>query len=184
MRLIGIGHRCRQGKDVTCAAMAARAAHHGLTLRRYSIGDAVLEFCVLNAILPPVTREEIQVEHPEMLRVLQEVGQHQREHRPNIWLEKLFERMAVERPDIAVIPNIRVPAEAEYVKSRGGWTMKVERLNADGSPFIAMDRDANDETETALTLWNWDYVLRAKTGQLKWLQRQAACLLDQLVGAE
>jgi hypothetical protein len=73
-----------------------------------------------------------------------------------------------------LVPDIRFPDEAEWVKSKGGLLVKVERILEGGAQFIAKDRDPKHESETALDEFkDWDVTIAARDGNLEALRTHA-----------
>lgn len=176
--IIGFGHRACQGKSLCCDAILEKCSYSSLSAKIYEFSAEVLAHCVAQGLLPQdavrafLTREQ--------KHILQHVGLEMRGQDENFWIDKLRERIAKDRPQIALVPNIRYPNEAAWVKSEGGACVLVQRFNPDGSRYISPDRDPNHVSETALRVWPWDYRLSAQTGDARWLQHQARALFSHL----
>jgi hypothetical protein len=177
MILLGFGHRAHSGKSTCCDAILERANYIGISARVYSISDEVLSYCVMRSLLPDMARASMTNEH---IKILVDVGKGQRDTDEDFWLKRLRERMAVDKPKLAMIPNIRYWNEAEWVRAEGGVNVLCNRLNSNGSPHISADRDANHISECDLWNWNWDYILTHKEGQEWWLKAQAVSLFEWL----
>lgn len=97
------------------------------------------------------------------------------------WADRLFASIPVNL-DIAMISDTRLPNEADRVKQRGGYTVNVQRLREDGTQYYSSDRPVDHPSEIALDGYNWDFYLKAKSGEQVWLQEQAITLAEYLRG--
>ena len=79
---------------------------------------------------------------------------------------------------MALIPNLRTAAELPWLKRLGGYHVHVERVNADGSPHISLDRDPNDLLETALLYSPADFYIKAGGGQVPLVRSIAVTIFD------
>jgi hypothetical protein len=178
MIVIGFGFRARQGKNLCCDAILEQCAYSNISVAIYEFSAEVLAFCVEQGHLPPDAVRAFLT--PEQKNILQDVGLAQRKENAAFWVERLWARIARERPQVALLPNLRYPNECEAVKEAGGVCVLVERFNPDGSQYIDPERNPNHISEHALRAWPWDYRLAAQTGQANWLQRQARALFTHL----
>lgn len=160
--LLGLGGKPHSGKSVAAEVLRGSGA------RIYSISDMICEEL-------GVKRE--RVSNP---RILQDHGHRQREKNPNYWTDKIIAAISTESPDLAVIPNIRMPNEAALVHLVGGHLVRYVRLNGDGSQYVASDRDMNHPLETTLDHFNWDFYITAKGGQRSLIEVQTVALLRYL----
>jgi len=187
MLVIGFGHRARQGKSLCAEAICAHATSKGFDARIYSFSDEVLWHCQERGLIPEATinwRSSIERKDltPRQLEILGRVGFEERIHDPDFWIKRLFARIERDCYQVALIPNLRYRNEAERVTAAGGITVLIERFNADGSHYIAPERNPNLRSETSLRGWPWDFRLAAISGQTLWLERQARALFDYLGG--
>ena len=74
------------------------------------------------------------------------------------------------------------PAAEDAIKERGGVTVNVTRLNADGRPYFSSDRPVNHPSETQLDRYNFDYFIKAKSGEAAWVEQQVITLVEYLRG--
>jgi len=116
--------------------------------------------------------------------LLQRIGTQRRQQDSEYWVKKVFEKMDSEMPHIAIITDLRYQNEAAAVKERGGYRIKVQRLNEDGTQYVANDRDPFHPSECDLDNYNFDYYIKAKTGQVAWVEQQAITLAEMLRGLE
>lgn len=133
----------------------------------------------------PNPEKNDQLPHGKHGALLQWWGtEFRRRQDPNYWVKKCFEQIEHDMPHIAVITDARFKNEVSAVKAYGGHTIKVERLNEDGTPYFATDRPANHQSEVDLDGYNFDYYIKAKTGQVVWVEQQAITLAEMLRGLE
>ena len=97
--------------------------------------------------------------------LLQRAGSERRLENPNYWIDRVFEQIDSVKPKIAVITDLRYENEAYAVATRGGVTIRVSRLNEDGTPFVATDRPANHPSEIDLDGYRFDHYIQAYTGE-------------------
>lgn len=171
--LIGFIGRARAGKTTATEAIGARCRERRLTCAIYDIGEIVRQRAVKLGVLPDKSRESLSPADLSTLISFGAVGR-----RDGIFLGELEARLEHERPQVALVPNIRFRDELHWCRSRAGIIVRVQRRNPDGSPFISLDRDPNDPSESSL--WNAvpDFILDNVDARL--LRRQAATLFDYL----
>jgi len=83
----------------------------------------------------------------------------------NYWIDQL-EKSMVGFNGIAVLTDMRYTNEADWVKSKGGLTVQVSRINEDGSQYISDDRDPNFVSEVQLDNYNYDAYIKSKNPAL------------------
>jgi hypothetical protein len=120
---------------------------------------------------------------PELLQL---VGTNlYRRTKPSLWVDVLMQTLDEDQPTIALVTDMRFPNELEAVRKRGGLAIKVSRLHADLTPYVAPDRDPSHPSETALDGWSsWDYELVAKSGEMQLLERHAEQTLDAILSKQ
>lgn len=96
------------------------------------------------------------------------------------WSNAICKQIKIEKPNVALVPNVRFLDEAEMCKYLGGFCVEVVRYNENGSRFISSDRDPNTPAETSLENWNWDFRIVNMPGRTFWLRRQAIALFEYL----
>jgi hypothetical protein len=84
------------------------------------------------------------------------------------------------KANIVIATDMRFFNEAAAVKSIGGFTIQVNRKNANGTPFVDPSRDANHPSETQLDGYNYDFQITVKTGDLLLLEEWAITLVHYL----
>jgi hypothetical protein len=151
--VIGWGHRARHGKDTAAAHLMGQIE---LPCARVSFADALYSYC--------------RVEHGMTVKdapLLQRVGVAMRERDPEAWIRAAYYSMTDRPAKVVMIADVRFPNEVEFVKSIGGFVVKVERYMADGSLYIAGDRDPNHISEIALADYSgWDAVIPNYDGEI------------------
>ena len=60
----------------------------------------------------------------------------------------------------------------------------MQRLNQDGTQYYSSDRAPDHQSEVALDNYNWDYFIKAKSGQVALVGEQAITLAEYLRGLE
>ena len=164
--VIGIGHRARHGKD----SLAAILLNEVKGARRYSFAD---DLKALARILGMDTKNGpvLQALGTDVCRSLD----------PDFWTKRAYWKLQEERPKMAIFPDVRFPNEVAMIRGMGGIVIKVLRLNADDSPFVASDRPADHPSETALDDYEaWDYCVVARTGELHLFPAIAQAILEDL----
>jgi hypothetical protein len=184
MLLLAFGHKARQGKDTAGKGLfdyydkkRQLALRHGLR-----VVSAVGIYRFAEALYEEARQFHGMTEKDAPL--LQRVGSQRRAEDSEYWVKKVFEKIAYDLPQIAIITDLRYQNEAAAVKAHNGYTIKVERLNEDGTPYFATDRPANHSSEIDLDSYNFDYYIKAKTGQMVWVEQQAITLAEMLRGLE
>jgi hypothetical protein len=81
---------------------------------------------------------------------------------------------------IVMSTDMRFANEALAVKQAGGYTIQVNRLNVDGSPYVDQSRDPKHPSETQLDTYNYDFKITVKTGDLVLLEEWAVTLVHFL----
>jgi len=180
MLLLGLLGRANHGKSTVADAIISHAIGYHTKVLDYDIGGMILRYAIENRFLSNKKRAELT---PAEIQVLVDVGKELRETRgEHFWIEQVFELIDRDKPEVAIIPNVRYLNEAQWVKRRGGTLIRVQKLNANGSEFISTSRDPNHVSETELWNCNADYHLIAKDGESAWLSEQAITLFEYLEG--
>ena len=147
---VGIGHKARQGKNTFADALHAQMPDS----RIIGFADALKVVC----------RDlyGMKEKDPELL---QRVGILMRkEYGDDVWIRELAFTVKCVPESIIIIPDVRFPNEADFIKRNEGFLVHAQRLNPDGTPFIASDRDPAHISETALDgFTDWDYSFTART---------------------
>lgn len=94
--------------------------------------------------------------------------EYRRAQNPNYWVDKVAEQIAVKKPDIVLIDDVRFASEAEWVKSMGGYTVHVDRPDK----HSLLGSAATHISEHALAGYKFDYKI-VNDGSLKQLHYKA-----------
>lgn len=167
--LLAFGNRARQGKD-----SAALAIQHYFDTQ-FPLSPTVKIFKFAAALYDVCRKEHGMTEKDATL--LQLVGSQKREQNPRYWIDRMFFDMG-DFKGIALVTDVRYRNEAEEIKARGGYLINVTRLEEDGYPFVAPDRNPNHPSETELDGWNWDAYIRTKNNQEALAAEQAITLAN------
>lgn len=165
LKVIGLGHKARQGKDTTANWLVK---HRGAI--KLSFADALYD--VARVVFGMKDKD------PALLQVLgTDVF---RKKDPDVWVNNLYYKLKDKAPALVVIPDVRFVNEAEMVKSLNGALVKIQRLNPDDSQFLAADRNPNHPSECALNDYiGWDFTLTAQNvPQLEEETRKLASFLS------
>jgi len=128
---------------------------------------------------PEVSERSPYGKHPKLLQWWG--TEFRRAQNPNYWVDK-FVAGINSKADIVLVTDMRFLNEAERIKQLGGYTVQVNRLNADGTPFVDTARPANHVSEIQLDGYNYDYKITVKTGDLPLLEEWAITLVSFLRG--
>jgi hypothetical protein len=138
MRVIGFGHRARQGKN-TAAQAVLSACPLETQVRMYAFADALRsevrtacakfggQFALISAwkeagLIP----EWVHFEEPKPRSLLQWWGtEYRRGKDPDYWVKRLAKTLEDHHPEIALITDVRFPNEVEAIHSWGGVYVKV-----------------------------------------------------------
>jgi hypothetical protein len=128
---------------------------------------------------PEVSERSPYGKHPKLLQWWG--TEFRRARDPNYWVDK-FVAGINPKADIVIATDMRFLNEADMIKKLGGYTVQVNRLNADGTPFVDTARPANHVSEIQLDGYNYDYKITVKTGDLPLLEEWAITLVSFLRG--
>ena len=134
--IVGIGHRARNGKESLAKAMASISPD----VKIYSWADPVYS----------VARIFFGMQQKDA-PLLQKIGNAFRADNDLVWINETLARIEKDAPLIAVIPDTRYVNEANLCDV----TIRVRRMKADGTQFIADDRDPQHPSECELDDYPW-----------------------------
>jgi hypothetical protein len=185
--LLGFGHKARHGKDSACHAiidhiywqnqMAEKhlSLHDVVHVKQFRFAEALYEEC---RQLHGMTEKDAPL--------LQKVGAARRAENVNYWVDKVFSEVDAffqTHPfGVAIITDVRYQNEVAEVKKRGGYTFNITRLNGDGAPFVAPDRDPRHASEIDLNGYNWDFYIKTKTGEEALAGEMAVTIFEYIRG--
>ena len=170
MLILGLGHKARHGKNYLAKTLVQHCAKRGIYAQEYAFADAVKAYCRVAFGMREKDATLLQFVGTDVFR----------KHQPDIWVRVLADTLHEQRPEVAIITDLRFPNEMQMIKDRAGYTVRVTRTQADGSPWVAPDRDPNHLSETALDHSHFDFELTAVSGNLVSLYQDGIQLFDQL----
>jgi hypothetical protein len=187
--LIGLGSKARQGKDYVAKYMQELFPE----IKTYSFANELKKHCRDN-------HDEIETAFRLAKQykgtiakkddpiygytpILQWYGTEVvRAKSPDHWVHVISDRIATERPEIAIITDVRFPNEANYIKNHDGYLVEVIRVKADGSRYLDPGRDPNHPSETALDDYlGFDFTIRVKDGDLDSLKAKAKAVMANIL---
>lgn len=184
--IVGIGVNYQVGKDTAAAALC-----RDLGYRKQAFADPLRELAqIADPMITPMTGSvNVNIGHgrllwtvkgvgwdeakrmfPEVRRFLQDLGVGARRViGEDVWVNALFNRVA--SPDErVVIPDVRFRNEAEAVKARGGFLIRIDRPGHHGD---------SHESERDLDGWtDWDLVV-SNSGSLVELEAHVVDVVRQ-----
>lgn len=107
--------------------------------------------------------------------------EYRRAQDPDYWVDKTFAAIP-DCLDLAMITDVRFLNEVQAVEKRGGYSIKVERLDELGKPFVAPDRQATHISEIALNDYPWNFHLKIPNGHAALTCEMAITLSEYLRG--
>lgn len=155
MRVVGLGHKARQGKDTLARFMVIEAGRRGYYAKQYHFAAGVYSLA---------KRLGMKDKDP---KVLQALGTDvMREINLATWVDDMLDNFNRDNPTLAIITDVRFPNEANFIKGyEFSLLVRVDRYNVTGSRFIADDRDPNHVSETALDSYRWPVVIQQRSLQ-------------------
>lgn len=128
----------------------------------------------------PNAEKSVRAPHGKHAKLLQWWGTEFRRNLDAEYWVKQWKAALNPKANIIMATDMRFINEAEAVKSVGGFTIQVNRKNADGTPFVDPTRDANHASETQLDGYNYDHEITVKTGETALLDQWATALVYYL----
>lgn len=200
--IIGFGHKARQGKDTAVHEIVnAFKNKDGIIVKQYSFAEALKkevlgrekELCALHNIEfdenPDMTDPICNGPYGKQRKLLQWYGtQFRRAQNKYHWIEKVayqidldFSIIKQKNPNtnikfFALVSDLRFKNEFEWVKTTGGFTVKVERISDVPLELNNSDHDSENDLNDA----KFDYVISAKEGELTKLKSNALEVFDSI----
>jgi len=185
--IIGFGHRARCGKDSVCQFIIdVYSKENGgpYDIKKYAFADELKaevrgrerELCEqYNIPYRPDSEGKCR-------ELLQWWGtEFRRKQDEEYWVKKLSSRLDIELPQIALISDVRFRNEAEWIKDREGYYIKVERYkNQERYMHPAVDHDHRSETELEHYTDHFAEI-RCEDGEIDDLRRSAIECFDLIV---
>jgi len=155
MFILGLGHRARHGKDSVAREIIRECGCMGVYAKQYAFADALKSYCRVAFGMREKDAPLLQYIGTNVLRAKD----------PDIWVRVLLDTLYEQQPDVAIITDMRFSNEADAITDWGGYTMKVERRNADGTLWLTSDRDPHHPSEEALHDYEFDRVVSVHDGE-------------------
>lgn len=192
MILIGVGSRARQGKDFVAKYMKEAIPE----IQLFSFANELKQYCKENheELVPqwqlakqtkqlPIAKDDPVYGYTA---ILQWFGSEvMRKKSPDHWVHVIADKIEFDKPEIAIITDVRFPNEAAWVKNHDGYLIEVIRQNEDGTRYYDPNRDKNHISETALDEYvGWDFHLLCKSGHLDSLKSKALGILQIIINQQ
>jgi hypothetical protein len=205
--LIGFGNKARQGKDTAATGVKRWCQQNDFPVLQVGFADALRievseaigyaggdverllaegfnDFDGQHYSIPSYVKatpdpamDEPLCPYGKHAKILQWWGtEFRRAQNPNYWVDK-FKESVVGFKGVVIAADTRFMNEAIAVLELGGSTANVRRLNEDGTQYFDSSRPAGHQSEIELDIWNWDYRIIAKSGQVALIQAQAVEIL-------
>lgn len=167
MLVVGFGYKANSGKD--SAVKAIMDAFPDLDIRRYAFGDMLkeeiagreFELCMKYGL-----KFEPDNKHRQLLQYYGTEVVRKRD--PFYWVRKLAEKLNKERPQVALISDLRFNNECALVKQFGGYTIKIVREG-----YIDLSLNSTHLSESELDDYVFDITITVDADNLKALQDSA-----------
>ena len=190
MLVVGVTGRAQHGKDTIGHLLVER---YGFV--RYGFADALKELALdVDPILTTDPEDgrpfglyqlvaeqgwESAKQWSEVRRLLQALGVGVRELvSPDAWVHALHRRLLVERPERAVITDVRFPNEQEYIdQALSGWTFHVHRPYFDSG--VSADHESERYVDDLPVSFSFE-----NSGTVEELHELVAAFMDRVVLGE
>lgn len=180
--LLGFSGKAEHGKTASARITKEFVEGDGGIASIHEISTLIRLECIAEGLLPEgITREEM---NREQLAVLIKKGNDRRAENPTYWTDTIVAAMLNSGSNVAICPNLRFTQEADAIRNAGGYITRVNRLNANRTPFISLTRDPNDITETGLDYWAADFYITNVTGHNKLLERNVTAVYEHILDLE
>lgn len=186
--IIGIGHKSRHGKD-TVANTIVKEFSKLYDVRKYGFGVQLKQevneldqfaTCFTNGILydthPDMSDPYCNTVHGKQSNLLQYWGAERRKQDKFYWVKKLDSIIKKEKPQFAIVSDLRHLNEMMWTKSNKGYTIKVTRTG-----FVDLSRDPNHISETELDNVMFDYDITTIEGEVSQLKKDAIEVFNMIV---
>ena len=177
MRLVGLGYKARHGKDTVAKHLLQLSPKR---VKVYGFADALKAYCRVMGWMEAKDG-----------KVLQDIGSLMRRKDPLVWIKALHYRIEEDKPDIAVISDVRHLNEVGWISGcdGNGLLCKVSRYDVRKSPEQSVvyklpyqdpSRPPDHLSEVELnTFDNWDMKCEAESGDIKKLEDFAREILGR-----
>jgi hypothetical protein len=101
--------------------------------------------------------------------------EYRRAEDPFYWIKKMKERIELDHPEIALISDMRFINEYMWIKSNGGFTVKVERRG-----FTSVSTNSSHVSEQQLANVVFDYEIQVEDNQLEILKEDSLTVFNMI----
>lgn len=199
--LVAFGHKARRGKDTAVAAILAKHKDN-YDIRRYGLGDALKRevnetaekaggmFALFTrlaqqGVLPSWVKYDPDADMTDPVSplgkqrtLLQWWGTELRRAQDSFyWVKKLRDTLRREKPQIALVADLRFFNEMQWVKSESGLTVRLEREG-----FVDISTSGH-QSECELDAHGklYDYTITASDGDVDEVRRCALWAFDHII---
>lgn len=179
--IIGLSGKAEHGKTEAAKQIKIDCRNylnysHGAEI--IEISNIIIEHCVALGLLPAdLPRADF---NKAQIQILVDEGTRMRAEDPNYWVIRFLRKIKASDKPVVVIPNLRFVQEAQAIRNAGGVIIRIQRINADGSPFVSETRDPNHPCETSLDTWPADFYVINKTGHPELFCDLVSCLFQYI----
>lgn len=196
--VIGLGHKARRGKD-TVAKTIIETFGGQYDIHRYAFADELKKevneaaekaggmLALFLQMYNQLPEWVIYDKNPDMTDPLCPMGKQRtllqwwgselrRDKDPFYWVKKVKAAIERDKPQVAIITDVRFPNEFMFVKSLDGHMVKVER-----GGYVDLDTNPTHHSEQRLANAVFDYEITAEEGDLQELKRCAVELFAMLI---
>lgn len=180
--VLGLAGKAEHGKSAASRIIREHVFANGGVAGIFELSHYIYLSCVRKGLLPDgLDRAKMTNAH---IKVLVDEGNAGRRENPMTWTNQVMAAMDASACDVVICPNVRFQTEIDGVHKLGGYNIRVNRLNRDGSSFVSTTRDPNDITETAIDFATYDYYLYNMTGHGALLEQQVITLFEYIAALE
>jgi hypothetical protein len=174
MKIIGIGHKARQGKDTVARMIVKELCRQNIYAKQYAFGDALKEYCRVAYGMKEKNSQLLQVVGTDIFR---------NHVNSAVWINCLDYKLKDENPDVAIITDVRFPNEFMYIaaheKNAKSCLIRIKRseiIRGERVQYRARDRNNDHESEIILDNADWDYTI-SNDGDLVELEKNVNSFL-------
>lgn len=200
--IVAFGHKARHGKDTAAKHLIEKYGSQ-YVMKAYSFAEQ-LKTAVFDLLLQPLDNywgmdNYFAYPHPEatvfasvgeklawvnenkvaLIPIMQKYGtEYIRAKDPFYWVRQVHAAIERDKPQIAIITDLRFKNEFLYVLSRKGYAVKVVREG-----FVAPDRDPNHQSEVDLDNVLFHYTISVQDGAIDELKSDVEDVFGRIVKA-
>lgn len=136
--IVGLVGKKRSGKNTAADFICETVSGYGLSVRQFAFADEVKKIC---GSLYGLSERQLYGDLKEVpdqkwglsaRQILQKFGTEvARQVHPETWIRVVMDRdIPAHKADVSVITDVRFPNEADFIRSRGGVLVRIERPQA------------------------------------------------------